>query len=39
MHIVLTNGKHPLYDNWNKGKESIDELKRNILQCKKVQPD
>jgi serine/threonine protein kinase len=39
MHIVLTNGKHPLYDNRNKGKESIDELKRNILQCKKVQPD
>lgn len=37
MHLVLTSGKHPL----NKYKSLLtnEELKQNILQCKKVEPD
>jgi len=35
MHIILTGGKHPLYDKQNG--ETHDVLKKNLLQCKKVE--
>jgi serine/threonine protein kinase len=38
LHLVLTGGKHPLYNNKNKSL-SYEEIKQNILQCKKVVAD
>lgn len=37
MHIMLTGGKHPLYD--KSIGETHEELKKNLLQCKKVDAD
>ena len=38
LHLVLTGGKHQLYNNKNKGL-SYEEIKQEIMQCKKVVAD
>ena len=38
LHLVLTGGKHPFYNNKNKGL-SYEEIKQEIMQCKKVVAD